>query len=146
MGYGFVLFDNAESCQRAIDEGNGYNLKGKKIYGRFETSENPRGPKGSDFQIYGGFCTYNNTVLEKIIALEINPALDYDRLDFVHHNWALCGVWLDPLFEREGRTRDKSVRQNCVRVIEPVSLVYGIRLGHICINKWIRRWAATKVK
>ena len=37
-------------------------------------------------------------------------ALGYDRLDFIHLNWALCGVWIDPILERDGYARDKFVR------------------------------------
>ena len=47
---------------------------------------------------------------QTIIVLEINMALGYDRLDFIHLNWALCGVWIDPILERDGYARDKFVR------------------------------------
>ena len=92
------------------------------------------------------YFTAKYVLLQIIIVLEINTALGDFRLDIVHHNWTLCGVWIDPLLERDGHAENKFVRQNCLRVIKPVSLVYGGKLGHICINRWIRRWAAMKVK
>jgi len=46
VGYGFVLYDNAEAAKKAITEGNGFEWKGKKIYcGTFQKSRPKKAPQ-----------------------------------------------------------------------------------------------------
>jgi RNA recognition motif-containing protein len=69
VGYGFVLYDNEDSANAAIKEGNGSLWKGKPIYvGRFEKNRPKKAPKFNTVYVKNLPKNYNQEDVRRLFS------------------------------------------------------------------------------